>query len=249
MRAATADVIAWQDHGDHEARARAIASVEDLVWQLARRAHRRVGRFGVDLDDLVSAGWEGATVATERFDRARGVEFFAAASFAIHERVSLAARRMSGVVALPNSVGYRDLEIAVNRAAASGEGAGMSPDEALAHAATTTGISTVDATAIARRSHAVSFDPEKHDQELDGDDPLASLQAESIGRLLDDCLGVLTPREAEIVRAHHLGGVTLVEIAAGAGTSAQRIGQIQIRAIGKLTSELRRRRLTAEDLL
>ena len=88
MRAATADVIAWRDHGDASARARAIQSVEDLIWKHARRAHRRVGRFGVDLEDLVSAGWEGATLATDRFDRTRGVDFVAAAGPSISERIT-----------------------------------------------------------------------------------------------------------------------------------------------------------------
>lgn len=187
MRAATADVIAWQDHGDTKARARAIQSVEDMVWKLARRTHRRVGRLGVDIEDLVAAGWEGATIATNRFDASRGVDFAACARPSITERIERFARHASGVASIPQSnVAYR-LEVVVNRATMDAENAGLTPNQAIEHAATVAGVSAVDAAAISRRSHAVSYEQEKHDHGSLADDGHEA----SVTRLLTDCLAEL----------------------------------------------------------
>lgn len=248
MYAATADVIAWQDHGDERARALAIQSVENMVWHHARRAHRRVGRFGVELEDLVGAAREGAVLATDKFDRARG-EYAAVASLYIRSCVDEAARRQSGVVTYGTGKRAKDLEINVNRALAEAETAGLTSNQAVTFAAEVAGITEGEALAIARRSHAVSFDQEKHDAGYESETVLEALQDESLARLLDDCLAVLDERETAIVRAHHFEGVPLTEIGPAHGFSAQRAGQIHGLALQKLTREVRRRGLRAEDLL
>lgn len=246
MRAATADVIAWQDHGDHAARARAVQSVEDMVRYHARRTHRRVGRFGVDLEDLVGAGWEGALIATDRLDRARG-EYAAVAALYIRSHVEEAARRQSGVVAYGTGNRLRALEVAVNRALGEADTAGLTQNQALAYAANATGIDAVEATAIARRSHAVSFDPAKHDSgSSDADE---DRHAAAVTALVEDCLNDLTQREADVIRRNIMGDETLRELGAEYGVSGQAMKVSKDRALEKLGAELRRRRLTAEDLL
>lgn len=246
MRAATTDVIAWQDHGDDAARARAVQSVEAMVWYHARRAHRRVGRLGVDLEDLVAAGHEGAVIATNRFDRTRGVEFAAAANMGIAERVMVLARHGSGVTSLPKSNPAYALEIAINRATAEGEKAGLTTNESFSHAARAAGVSTSDAAAIARRSHAVTWDQAKHDRPADDD--LEDRHAASVARLIEECLAKLPPREADVVRRNVMGDRTLLELGEDYGVSGVAMGQSKRRALEKLGKELRRR-LRPEDLL
>lgn len=102
MRAATADVIAWQDHGDLEARARAVASVEGFVRKAAGISWRRTRHLGIAFDELVAEGRLGALVAVDRFDRTRGAEYLAAAMWGIREHVTRAARRNSSPVAMPH---------------------------------------------------------------------------------------------------------------------------------------------------
>lgn len=248
MRAATADVIAWQDHGDHVARARAVASVEDMVWQVSRRAHRRVGRLGIDLEDLVASGREGAVIATNRFDRTRGVEYAAAANTGISERVMLLARHATGVVSIQTTRSVHALEVAINRATAEGEQAGMTPNEAFSHAARLAGVSTADAAAIARRSHAVTWDQAKHDRPA-ADDHLEDRHAVSVAKVVNECIAILSPREADVIRRNVLGDEPLLQIGKDYGVSGEAMRQTKIRAMAKITRELKRRRLTAEDLL
>lgn len=156
MRAATADVIAWQDHGDTRARARAVASVEPMVWRLARQHHRRTSHLGVDLEDLVAAGREGATIATNRFDRTRGAPFSVAAWPSINGHIIATARHGSGVVSINQGTRVRDMEFTLNRAVIEAENAGMSPNQALEHAATVAGISATDAVARLGNGASVS---------------------------------------------------------------------------------------------
>lgn len=250
MRAATADVIAWQDHGDTKARARAIQSVEPMIWKMARQAHRRVGHLGVDLDDLVAAGREGATIATARFDRDRCAPFISAAWQSIRERISQTARHGSGVASINSGTKLASVEIAVNRAAAAGESSGMTPNAALEHAAAVVGISPVHAVALARRSHAVTWEAEKHDVRDDGEAEIVA-HAASVAALIEDCLAELAPREADIVRSRFLRAdpETFSDIGKRYGVSGERIRQNERRAMADLRTALRRRGLRLEDLL
>lgn len=250
MRAATADVIAWQDHGDHAARARAVQSVEPLIWKLARQARRRVGRFGVDLEDLVAAGREGATIATARFDRSRGAPFVSAAWQSVRERISRTARHGSGVASINSSTKLASVEIAVNRAAAVGESSGMTPNQAIEHAAAVVGISPVHAVALARRSHAVTWEAGKHDAPDDAEAVIVA-HAASVAALIEDCLAELAPREADIVRSRFLRDdpETFSDIGKRYGVSGERIRQNERRAMTDLRTALRRRGLRLDDLL
>lgn len=248
MHAATADVIAWQDHGDERARARAIQSVESMVWHHARRAHRRVGRFGVDLEDLVGAGWEGALVATDKFDRDRGA-YVAVAALYIHSAVGEAARRQSGVVTYGTGKRAKDLEIAVNRALAEAETAGLSSNQAVTYAAEVAGIDEGEALAIARRSHAVSFDQEKHDTAEEDDAVIVALHDERVAQILGECIDELPPKQAEVIRAHRLRGEMIADVADRAGVSHQSVSNRHVRAMRNLGEIVRARGLRAEDLL
>lgn len=250
MRAATADVIAWQDHGDTKARARAIQSVEPMIWKMARQAHRRVGHLGVDLEDLVAAGREGATVATARFDRTRGADFPAAAWPSIRERIGRTARHGSGVVSISTSRNVETAEIDVNRAAAEAEASGMSPNQALVHAAAVAGVSPLHAVALARRSHAVTWEPGRHDVPDDGEAEIVA-HAVSVAAVLEECLGELATRDADIVRSRFLAAdeETLAEIGVRHGVSSERIRQLEKRALAGLRAALRRRGLRLDDLL
>lgn len=249
VRAATADVIAWQDRGDHAARARAIQSVRVMVWHHAHRTHRRVGRFGVALEDLVSAGLEGATRATDKFDRTRGPDYVAAAEPIIRWGVSHYARHAAGVVSIPRSRVAYALEIAVNRAAASAETAGMSSDAAMSHAAAGAGVSTRDAAAVARRLYPVSFDPEVHGGVDENDGVLARINGEQVAGILDDCLAELRPTHSAVIRAHDIEGRPINEIAARDGVTPRAIRTRRILALAELGRVMRERGLRLEDLI
>lgn len=248
VRAATADAIAWQDHGDHAARARAIASVEPLIWHHARRAHRRVGRFGVQLEDLVGAGREGATIATDKLDRTRG-DYAVVASLYIRGQVDEAARRQSGAVAYGTGRRARDLEIVVNRAIAEGENAGLTVNQSIGYAAEVAGIDAGEALAISRRSHATSFDQEKHDVGDEDDTALNALHDQRVASILDVCLSDLRPSHAAVIRRHYIDGRTLSDIAAQEGVTPQSVSNRHRLAIERLGEVMRERGLRAEDLL
>lgn len=248
--AATDNVLAWQEHGDQAARARAIASVEPLVWKLARQAHRRVGRLGLDLEDLVAAGREGATIATDRFDRNRGASYYAAAWQWIRERVNVMARHGVGVTSITHCTRLQTREIRLNRAAAEAESAGMSPNQALVHAATVVGIPPVDAVALHRRAHAVTWEAGKHDTPDDGEAEILA-HAASVAAVLEECLAELSAREADIVRSRFLLAepLGLAEIGVRYGVCKERIRQIERSALTGLRAALRRRGLRLEDML
>lgn len=240
MRAATADVIAWQDHGDHAARARAIASVEDMIHVHAAAAYQRIRHLGVPREDLVSAGRLGAVIATDRFDRTRGTDYAAAASPAISEQVRQTARLSAGVVSPPDSSRSRTVEASIRRSLASG----LTIEEA----AITAGVDLDEAQAIIGRTQAVSFDQEAH-AEADQPDPTAGLQDEAIAGMLNEALDALDETEAAIVRAFNIDGRPFTAIGPEHGFSGQRAGQIHRRAMARLRGVMRERGLRAEDLL
>lgn len=70
-------------------------------------------------------------------------------------------------------------------------------------------------------------------------DPLRLASHAQAGRILQDAIDALTPREASVIREHFFAGSSLDEIAEKMEITRERVRQIEVKALRKLRQESR----------
>jgi RNA polymerase sigma-B factor len=206
-------------------------------WYLCRRAARKFMRSGLDRADLEQVGAIGLIKAADRYDSAQHAPFEAYAWLLIvgelmhhvrdSERVLRAPRRVRQLERRCNIV-ERELWTSLGREPSERDVAGVA------------GMNQVQMREVRayRASHRpASFDPARY---ADGaaqscciDDLLDRLMVEKL-------LERLSPIERHIVRAIHLNGISVVDLAALLGYSRRHVTRLHRSAMERLKGALSR---------
>ncbi len=235
------------------------AAREELV-----RAHLRLvvaiakkyrGRSSLDFLDLIQEGNLGLMHAVEKFDYRRGVKVSTYAVWWIRQAIARAIADQGRMIRIPVHMTETAAKVLRERRKIYQQHG----RDAHAHEiATRTGI------ALAHVEHALSIVPEPTSLDLpigeDGDatlgdlieapdsvDPHAAVEASALREHVVEALSELTPREERILRMRFgIGGMnehTLEEVGKTFGVTRERIRQIEAKALEKLRSLRRARKL------
>ncbi len=209
----------WQEQRDPSA-------LELLVLSHARQAYAHASRWTdnpVHLEDLVAEGVLGLMRAADRFDRSRDVRFSTYSSYWVMTFISSALARIKSVVDIPPRT-YLD--------ALGGRLAGE--DQRLAHSAIQTAV-PIDAPTVGDdgpnpADRLVSEDPTPEERVT------ARSTAAAMERLTLEALAKLDPLERQVIERRKLRPVpeAASAVAADLGLSADRMRQIEVRALRKM---------------
>jgi RNA polymerase sigma-32 factor len=229
--------------GDVSAREALILAHAPMVRAMARRLtwSRSQG------EDLVQEGYLGLLKAAERFDPSRGARFSTYARYWVRYHLQKFTRANRRIVSLPrtrNMVKARNGVRGTIRELEQARG-GPVDDATIAKAL---GVD-VDDVAHVRMEHAaadLSVDSPTNDIQLEGSLPspehaLEDRRAQSLcEELVRQLLAQLDPRERLILEKHVLSdeGVSLREIGADLGISAERVRQLERRALTRMHERL-----------
>lgn len=237
------DLVLRAQAGDTAAREQLIARLLPLVSSLARRFRTE----GLDQTDLIQEGIVGLLRALERYDPARGVPFAAYATWWVRQSLQDARSDFIRPFRLPPKAlrqlsqlksEHQRIYQAERRSAGINElaeRANVEPEQARALAAADSRVRSLDEPIAGGEAEVGSL----------GDlleDPLSADAYEQVvetlaGQQLRALLSRLTDREREVVRAR-FGFDTepqrLVDIGEQLGISAERVRQIEERALAKL---------------
>jgi RNA polymerase sigma factor (sigma-70 family) len=240
------ELVALAQAGDPRARAELIEAFLPLVASVAR-AYRSSPR--IERVELLQEGVVGLLRALERYDPERGVPFWGYASWWVRQAMQQLVSELARPVVLSDRALRQLARIKdVHRTYLQGEGREPSHAELAAGAALT---SEQVANLIASDQAPRALDEPLHGE--DGalgtfgellEDPLAEDEYERVLQAIEvqqlrSLLSGLSDRERTILRARYgLDGEeqTLRQIAGGLGVSAERVRQIEERALAKLRS-------------
>ena len=239
--------------GDTEARAKLIEANLRFVVSVAREDQNRC----VPLADLISTGNLGLIIAAERFDETKGVRFISYAVWWIRQVILQTLAETSRLVRLPmNRV---DLLRRINHfiSHSQQEHASIPAEGEIADAVGVSLDEVTETLALARRIR--SLDAALGDGEDNSlleilpdetqESPDVLLTRDSLGAAVDLALDTLDESEQEVIRLYlGLDGdseMTLGAIGARFGLTRERVRQIKEKALRKLRSPARARRLMA----
>ncbi|MGQ5522371.1 RNA polymerase sigma factor RpoH [Chitinimonas sp. PSY-7] len=238
-----------QTHNDLEAAGRLVMSHLRVVASIARG----YAGYGLPQADLIQEGNIGLMKAVKRFEPTRGVRLFSFAVHWIRAEIHEYILRNWRLVRIATTKAQRKLFFNL-RSMKSGLNAlthkeaqqiaddlGVKPEEVLEMETRMTGH---DVALVAEDNDEDSYAPidwlADHDSE-----PVAVLERRATDHLhgegINSALEALDPRSRRIVEARWLGdenGATLHELADEFGVSAERIRQIEVKALQKMKASL-----------
>jgi RNA polymerase sigma-32 factor len=245
--------IRWKEDGDQEALSRIATAHMRLVISMAAKFRH----FGLPIGDLIQEGHVGLLEAAARFEPEREVRFSTYATWWIRASIQdyilrnwsivrggtssaqkalffnlrrLRARLARGPELRSSSSLYEEISTTLGVPVA--DVAMM--DSRLSAPDTSLNAPLVDDTAADRMDFLVSDDPRPDEVAEE------AIDVERRSIWLNDALGVLNPRELQIIRERRLKdeGATLESLGETMGISKERVRQIESRAMEKLKSAL-----------
>lgn len=240
------ELAALIQKGDQRAREKMIRANLRLVVKIAHD----YANFGLPLLDLISEGNIGLIKAVERFDPAKGGKLSTYAAWWIKQSIKRALANQSKTIRLP--VHLVDKIARMRRITAELE-------EELDREPTNEEIAEVMEMPVNKIAHlkSVSVRPASLDAPVGDDegtefgsligdensvDPVDTLQSKSVLQDLNELIGELDPREAEIIRLRFgLAGEkarTLEEVGEMFGVTRERVRQLQNMALSRMRKAL-----------
>jgi RNA polymerase sigma-B factor len=227
----------WHDEADAAAR----ATVAERLLPLAHGLARRYANRGEPLDDLEQVACVGLLKAIDRFDPAREVKFSTFAVPTIAGELKRHFRDRGWMLRVPRDVQELTVRLARARESLTRE-LGRAPRvEELARGAGASVERALEALSAADAYRAQSLDEPR----ADGAEPLEGLACAEEGferaeqrLLLEGGLGVLAPREREILRLRFVEGFTQREIATAVGVSQMHVSRLIRRSVDALRSAI-----------
>jgi RNA polymerase sigma-32 factor len=245
--------IRWKEDGDQEALNRIATAHMRLVISMAAKFRH----FGLPIGDLIQEGHVGLLEAAARFEPEREVRFSTYATWWIRASIQDYILRNWSIVRGGTSSAQKALFFNLRRLRAR---LARGPETRSATSlyqeiSTTLGVPVADVAMMDSRLSAPDTSlnaPLVDDTAADrmdflvSDDPRPDEVAEEVidverrSLWLNDALGVLNPRELQIIRERRLKdeGATLESLGETMGISKERVRQIESRAMEKLKSAL-----------
>jgi RNA polymerase sigma-32 factor len=245
--------VRWKEDGDQEALNRIATAHMRLVISMAAKFRH----FGLPIGDLIQEGHVGLLEAAARFEPEREVRFSTYATWWIRASIQDYILRNWSIVRGGTSSAQKALffnlrrlrarlargpetrsstslyeEISTTLGVPIADVAMM--DSRLSAPDTSLNAPLVDDTAADRMDFLVSDDPRPDEVAEE------TIDVERRSIWLNDALGVLNPRELQIIRERRLKdeGATLESLGETMGISKERVRQIESRAMEKLKSAL-----------
>ena len=254
----------WREHGDQSALHALTTAHTRLVVAIAAQFRR----YGLPTGDLIQEGNLGLMEAAARFEADRDVRFSTYAAWWIRARVQDFVLRNWSIVRTGTSSAQKMLFFNLRRLRArldDGAGDGLSQDR-LARIAASLNVRLADVVEMEGRlsggDQSLNMVGEEggeawQDRIPDpgpGPEDLAQASHDAPLRVkwLTQAIAELSPRERQIVRRRQLdpdGDMSLAQLGKQLGVSAERVRQIEQRALAKLRAALLRCGHDATDML